>query len=171
VTYFFTVVTHDRAPILCTDLARPLLHAAFDACRGVCPFDMPAVVLLPDHLHAIWTLPPGDEDFAGRWAQIKGDFTRAYLAAGGVERVVTAGQNRQRRRGVWQPRFWEHLIRDENDYERHFDYVHWNPVKHGHAATAWEWPWSSFRRWVTAGEYPRDWGCGPDRFAGVEAGE
>ena len=167
-TYFFTVVTHRRSPLLCTDLARPLLHAAFEDCRRECPFDMPAVVLLPDHLHAVWTLPPGDDDFAGRWARIKGDFTRQYTSAGGGERSVSAGRHRQRRRGVWQPRFWEHLIRDEADYERHFDYVHWNPVKHGHVPRVVDWEWSSFHRWVAAGVYPPDWGCGPERFTGAE---
>ncbi len=172
-TYFFTVVTHGRAPILCTNLARPLLHAALEDCRRECPFDMPAVVLLPDHLHAVWTLPPGDDDFAGRWGRIKRVFTQTYLAAGGDQLPITAARRRQHRRGVWQPRFWEHLIRDEDDYEKHFDYIHWNPVKHGYAATAWDWEWSSFRRWVTAGVYPPDWGCGPELFNGLEgtAGE
>ncbi len=164
-TYFFTVVTHERAPILCTDLARPLLRAAFEDCRRTRPFDMPAVVLLPDHLHAVWTLPPGDDDFSTRWGVIKRAFTQAYLPAGGSSRLVSTARDSQRRRGVWQPRFWEHLIRDDDDFEKHVEYIHWNPVKHGHAASAWDWEWSSFHRWVAAGAYPPDWGCGPDRFA------
>jgi putative transposase len=161
-TYFFTVVTDGRVPILCKDRSRSTLRGAFEACRKELPFEMPAVVLLPDHLHAIWTLPDGDCDYSKRWGVIKKAFTDQYLAEGGPEQRVTAGRRRQRRRGVWQPRFWEHLIRDETDFERHFDYVHYNPVKHGHVARPRDWEWSSFHRWVRERVYPVDWGCSPD---------
>src|SRR5262245_46823386 len=121
-TYFFTVVTDGRQPILCADRARQLLSEAIKLCQKQLPFQMSAVVLLPDHLHAIWTLPQVDCDYSKRWGIIKKAFTTSYLAEGGTERRVSAGRAAQRRRGVWQPRFWEHMIRDETDYDRHFDY-------------------------------------------------
>jgi putative transposase len=161
-TYFFAIVTDGRAPILCTDSARAFLRESILECQRERPFEMPAVVLLPDHLHAIWTLPTEDCDYSTRWALIKKGFTERYLAAGGPERSVSTGRRNQRRRGVWQPRFWEHMIRDETDFERHFDYIHYNPVKHGYVSRPRDWPWSSFHRWVRAGVHPVDWGCSPD---------
>lgn len=163
-TYFFAVVTDGRAPILSSDSARSFLREAFVACRRERPFEMPAIVLLPDHLHAIWVLPPGDSDYSTRWGAIKKAFTGHYLNDGGSERVVSAGRRNQRRRGVWQPRFWEHMIRDEADFERHFDYIHYNPVKHGYVTRPRDWEWSSFHRWVGAGVYHPNWGCGPDEW-------
>ena len=102
--------------------------------RAKRPFDMPACVLLPDHLHCIWTLPEESDDFPLRWRQIKEWFTRNYLAAGGSALAVTEQQRGQGRRGVWQSRYWEHHIRDENDYLQHRDYIHLNPVKHGYVS-------------------------------------
>jgi putative transposase len=122
------------------------------------PFLINAIVLLPEHLHAIWSLPPGDAKYSKRWGKIKKSFTEAYLAAGGREQPISHGKSRQRRRGVWQPSFWEHMIRDEVDFERHFDYIHYNPVKHGHVACAKDWPYSSFHRWVRESVYDRNWG-------------
>ena len=161
-TYFFTVVTDRRAPILCTPSSRKFLREAIQACQAEYPFEMSAVVLLPEHLHALWVLPSGDCDFSKRWAIIKRTFTESYLANGGREQRVTKGRQRQGRRGVWQPRFWEHMIRDETDYERHFDYIHYNPVKHGHVTRPQDWKWSTFHRWVGEGVYPIDWACATD---------
>jgi REP element-mobilizing transposase RayT len=110
------------------------------------------------HLHAVWALPPGDEDFSSRWKRIKADFTERWLASGGAEMRVTPSQARRGNRGVWQRRFMEHLIRDEIDLERHCDYIHYNPVKHGLVARPWDWPYSSFRRFVSLGHYEPDWG-------------
>jgi len=120
---------------------------------------MPGVVLLPDHLHCLWTLPDGDADFSTRWRKIKESFTRAFLTAGGQETVPSAGQKRKGLRGVWQQRFGEHTIRDEEDFRRHADYIHFNPVKHELARCVHEWPHSSFRRWVRLGFYDEDWCC------------
>jgi putative transposase len=158
-TFFFTLVTHDRRPILCEPAARAMLHGAFDECRRERPFDLLAVVLLPDHLHAIWRLPAGDPDYASRWSFIKSAFTRGWLAAGGAESAVSASRRRNRRRGVWQRRFWEHCLRDQDDLNRHADYIHYNPVKHGFARCPHEWEWSSFERWMGANFYERDWCC------------
>jgi putative transposase len=117
-----------------------------------------AIVLLPDHLHAIWSLPTGESNFSSRWKNIKGEFTERWLAAGGREMPVTPAQLRRGNRGIWQRRFIEHLIRDENDLERHCDYIHYNPVKHGYVDRPWDWHFSSFRRFVYLGHYEQDWG-------------
>ena len=131
-----------------------------EECRSNRPFQTDAIVLLPDHLHAIWTLPPDDDDYSARWAWIKKEFTKGWLGAGHEERAVSAGRARDDRRGVWQPKFWEHMVRDETDMENHFDYLHYNPVKHGYVSLPREWVWSSFHRWVRAGVYDPDWGAG-----------
>jgi putative transposase len=123
------------------------------------PFRVEAIVLLPDHLHVIWTLPGGDANYPLRWSAIKGQFTRDWLAAGGVEQPLLPGRAREGRRGVWQPRFIEHTIRDEEDFCAHVDYIHYNPVKHNLVHCPKDWPWSSFARYVASGDYPLDWGC------------
>jgi putative transposase len=116
-------------------------------------------VLLPDHLHAIWTLPHADADFPRRWAYIKKEFSKSWLAAGGFENEVSHSKQHDRRRGVWQRRYWEHSLRDETDFEQHCDYIHYNPVRHGLAVCPRDWPFSSFHRFVRAGDYDSDWGC------------
>jgi len=156
-TYFFTLVTYQRRAILTGPVTRDLLRVAFDHVRAKRPFKMPACVLLPDHLHCIWALPPDDDDFPVRWRQIKEAFTRAYLAAGGREARPTVNQRQQGRRGVWQPRYWEHRIRDEREYVQYRDYIHMNPVKHGHTRTPEEWPWSTVHAHLQRGELAPDW--------------
>ena len=156
-TYFFTVVTDGRCPLFADPRARRLLGSVFRRGLDRSPLRVLAIVLLPDHLHCLWALPPGDSDYPGRWRWVKGEFTRQWLAIGGSEQPNDS-RVRQRRRGVWQRRFWEHTIRDETDLERHADYIHYNPVKHGLVAAPREWPWSSFHRWVQLGHYPPDWG-------------
>ena len=121
------------------------------------PWKTEAIVLLPDHMHVLWRLHVGDTDYSTRVAMLKRRFTYAWLRSGGRDRQVTAAQRRLRRRGVWQPRFWEHTIRDAADFKMHLDYVHLNPVKHGLVRLPREWPWSSFHRYVTMGEYEPDW--------------
>ena len=160
-SFFFTVVTDRRAPILGTDLARDLLRAAFRDCFDRWPpFRVDAMVMLDNHLHAIWTLPPDDADYSKRWGAIKKHYTQSWLALGGSEKPLTASRIRHRRRGVWQPRFWEHALRDERDYARHFDYIHYNPVKHGLVECPRDWPYSTFHHWVKQGVYDPQWGCG-----------
>ena len=152
-TFFFTLVTFRRRPLFRSPLARRVLRAAISETRRRRPFDMPGVVLLADHLHCLWTLPDGDADFSTRWRKIKEAFTRAFLAAGGREAEAPAGQRRKGQRGLWQQRFWEHTIRDEDDFGRHLDYIHFNPVKHELARCAHDWPYSSFHDWVRRGVY------------------
>jgi putative transposase len=168
-TYFFTVVTDCRIPLFADPIARPLLGSVFRRCIYRMPVRVVAIVLLPDHLHCLWSLPPGDSAYSDRWKWLKGEFARQWLALGGRE--VPHGNPRQRRRGVWQRRFWEHTIRDESDLEHHADYIHYNPVHHGLAASPCEWPWSSFHRFVRAGHYSADWGRTAPRELMHDAGE
>ncbi len=158
--FFFTVVTERRAPIFDDPLARELLGKAFRRCRTRRPFHTDAIVLLPEHLHTIWTLPAGDEAYPERWAEIKANFSRHWLSAGGQEQATSAARQRDRRRGVLQPKYWEHTIRDERDLERHVEYIHYNPVRHRLVRCPRDWPHSSFHRWVRAGDYEPEWGCG-----------
>jgi putative transposase len=157
-TYFFTLVTHARRPFLCDPLARHCLRTAIKEIQRNRPFELVAMVLLPDHLHAIWSLPARDQSYHVRWRRIKEVFTQGYLAGGGSEGPISAGRRARGERGIWQRRYWEHTIRDEFDFERHFDYLHYNPVKHGYARSPAEWPHSSFHRWVRQNVYDPEWG-------------
>jgi putative transposase len=156
-TYFFTVVAHGRKPVLTCEATRAALRAAVYAVRDVHPFHVEAWVLLPDHLHCLWRLPEGDAEYPIRWAKIK--------------RLTRHGLGIRSEEKLWQHRYWEHCIRDESDYARHVEYIHWNPVKHGFVARATDWPYSTFQRFVAAGTYSVDWGVGEDRFASREYGE
>ena len=156
---FFTVVTYQRRRFLIDPLARRCLRMAFRKVRATFPFEVAAIVLLPDHLHAIWILPPGDHDYSLRWRRIKEEFTRRYLAEGGQEVIQSASRDIRGQRRVWQRRFWEHTIQVKDDFENHCDYMHYNPVKHGLVECPMDWPYSSFHRWVNRGVYPRDRAC------------
>jgi len=151
-SYFFTVNLADRRSAL---LIRhiDLLRRAFRDTRQRHPFSIEAIVILPDRLHAIWTLPNGDADFPLRWRLVKSAFSRGISSG----EPVSSSRSRKRERGIWQRRYWEHAIRDVNDFERHLDYIHFNPVKHGYVAWVKDWPYSSFHRMVRLGTYPDDW--------------
>lgn len=155
-TFFFTVNLHDRKSDLLVRQVRAL-RTAVRTVKARHPFDILAWVVLPEHLHAVWTLPPDDADFSIRWALIKAGFSRAIPRA----ESVSASRRRKGERGIWQRRFWEHRIRDEADLARHVDYVHINPVKHGHAVRAADWPYSSIHRAIERGEVSADWACDP----------
>jgi len=157
-TYFFTVVTAARCPLFSDPWARHFLRLVMREVRDEMPFNTIAVVLLPDHLHAIWALTSGDDRYPQRWQAIKAKFTSKWLAHGGNEVKVSDGYQAQRRRGVWQARFIEHTIQGEDDLSNHSDYLHYNPVKHGLVRTPCDWPWSSFHRFLDDGHYPRGWG-------------
>jgi putative transposase len=170
-TYFFTLVTHERRPFLTDPISRRCFREAFKIIRAKRPFEMLAIVLLPDHLHAIWTLPAGDSAYSVRWKRIKEEFTISYILAGGSEGKRCDSRVRRKERGIWQRRFWEHTINTEDDYEEHFNYVHYNPVKHGLVRCPRDWPFSSFHRWVKLGAYQPDWGCldlGPVNFRNLD---
>jgi putative transposase len=151
-TYFFTVNLLDRrSDLLVTHI--DALRCAVRRVRRRVPFHIDAWVVLPDHMHCLWTLPEGDSDFPRRWWAIKVGFSKSLPD---IE-DQSGGQLRAGERGIWQRRYWEHTIRDDRDYAAHMDYTHFNPVKHGLAETVADWPFSSFRRCVAAGLYPADW--------------
>lgn len=151
-SYFFTANLADRRSRLLTDNIA-LLRAVFRDVRARHPFAIEAIVVLPDHLHAIWTLPEGDANFSTRWRLIKSAFSRA-LPHG--ERVSPSRRGKGER-GMWQRRYWEHTLRDADDFQRHADYIHFNLVKHQHVGRVKDWPYSSFHRMVRLGIYPEDW--------------
>lgn len=150
-TYFFTVTLRDRSAGLLVEHI-DFLRLAYRAVQQDHPFETVAIVILPEHIHAIWTLPEGDADYSGRWRSIKAKFSRALARAGKAHRCEESKEL-----DVWQRRFWEHTIRDEDDLCRHMDYVHFNPVKHGHVHAVVDWPHSSFHRYVARGLLPADW--------------
>ncbi len=163
-SYFFTVVTHNRRPILTTDENIDRLRSAFRQIQAKHPFHIDAIVVLPDHLHTIWRLPEGDADFSTRWRKIK-----HFFSVGVSQGVASVSKQRKREKGVWQRRFWEHGLRDENDRRRHMDYIHYNPVKHGLVSVRSRWPFSSFHRAVKMGWYEADWGISePEKIRGME---
>ena len=158
-TYFFTLVTHRRRRLFHSDWTRRVLRGAIRRTRRELPWDMLAVVLLPDHLHMLWRLPEGEADYSTRIKKMKRTFTVGFLAAGGQPGAVSPGEQRKGYRGIWQPRFWEHTVRDARDFKLHLDYIHANPVKHSLVDLPRDWPFSSFHRYVKLGEYEEDW-CG-----------
>jgi len=142
-TFFFTVAIADRTQDLLIAHIEALREAYAWTLRRH-PFRTRAIVILPDHLHAIWTLPADTPDFALRWKLIKEGFSRRLPR---IERLG-ASRRRQGERGVWQRRYWEHAIRDDSDLAVHLDYVHFNPVKHAYVERPEDWPYSSYRRFV-----------------------
>ena len=150
--WFFTVNLLERQKTLLVEHIE-ILRLAVTSTRRNRPFAVDAFVVLPDHLHAVWTLPPGDADFSTRWRLIKTCFARALPKR---ERLSPVRVERHER-GIWQRRFWEHLIRDEADYTRHVEYCYINPVKHRLVSRVRDWPHSSFHRDVRAGIIPEDW--------------
>jgi putative transposase len=157
-TYFFTVVTFARRTILCDPENVVLLRDAFRTVKSRHPFTIDAFVLLPDHLHCIWTLPPGDMDYPTRWMLIKRHFS---LHCADIYKSPSNPSRRlKREQSLWQRRYWEHQIRDDGDFEKHCDYIHWNPVKHGLVSRVVEWPHSSFHRFLNLGIYSREWAGG-----------
>ncbi|MES9850345.1 MAG: transposase [Candidatus Thiodiazotropha sp. L084R] len=157
-TYFFTVVTYGRKPWFRSGENVDLLREAFRDIKSKRPFVMDAAVILPDHLHCLWRLPEGDNDFSGRLREIKKRLSRQ----------LDPRTNHRNERPVWQRRFWEHQIRDERDWHNHCDYIHYNPVKHGLVKRVADWPWSSFHRAVVRGWYAHDWGTSEPSLSAKE---
>ncbi len=155
-TYFFTVVTYMRYPIFKEATSINLLKKCFQNVMKIHLFNLDAIVILPDHLHTIWTLPEDESDYSTRWKQIKGSFSRSY--GGSNSRKITESMQKKGEKGIWQRRFWEHLIRNQEDFNRHCDYIHYNPVKHGLVNSPSEWEFSSLKKFVEKGIYNKDWG-------------
>lgn len=163
-TYFFTVTLLERCSndLLVRHIDR--LRAAMAYVRARHPFTIHGWVVLPDHLHCVIELPAGDADYAMRWALIKQRFSKSTPAT----ELRSEVRLRRKERGIWQRRYWEHLIRDEADFAAHMDYVHFNPVKHGLVARVIDWPHSTFHRLVELGVYPENWGLGGVGLLGYE---
>jgi putative transposase len=151
-TFFFTATLYDRRSSALVDHVDKL-RGAFRATRLESPFTVDAIVILPDHLHVIMTLPEGDSDYSGRWRRIKSVFTHRVVASG-----TPVPHNHRGEFALWQRRFWEHTIRNDTDFERCADYIHFNPVRHGLVASPSDWPYSSLHRYVRTGILPADWG-------------
>jgi putative transposase len=152
-TFFFAVALADRPnDLLVQHIDR--LRQAYKFVSERYPFETVAICILPDHLHAIWSLPPADLNFPLRWSLIKSRFSRGLPSAD----LRSQSQIERRDKGIWQRRYWEHAIRDDDDLARHVDYIHYNPVKHGHVSQVSDWPYSSFHRYVEQGLLPSDWG-------------
>lgn len=161
-TWFFTVTLLERRndPLLVRHVE--VLRDAVSRTRIDHPFWIHGWVVLPDHLHCILELPAGDTDFSLRWRLIKARFSRDVPDS----QPPSAVRQRRGERAVWQRRFWEHLIRDEADFNAHMDYIHFNPVKHGLVTKVQDWPYSTFHRLVENGSYPSDWAGSVDEGAG-----
>ncbi len=152
-TFFFTVNLFNRKQTLLIEHIDKL-RTSFRIVLAEQPFIIDAIVILPDHLHAILTLPPGDSDFSNRWRKIKANFSRSIS----LRNPTSKSRQVKNERSIWQRRFWEHTIKDEVDMQQHIDYIHFNPVKHGHCTKVSDWRYSSFHRFVKSNVYPKDWG-------------
>jgi putative transposase len=152
-TYFFTVNLLNRKQSFLTDHIS-LLRQCIRTVKQRHPFTIDAMVILPEHLHALWTLPDGDADYPKRWMLIKAAFSRSLPNTEDIKQSRLT----KRERGIWQRRYWEHLIRDDDDYARHVDYIHHNPVKHGYVDKAVDWSYSSIHRYIHDGLLSPEWG-------------
>ena len=155
--YFFTVVKYQRQRLFDALEVVELLRESFRVVKQRHPFVIESMVVLPDHLHGIWTLPPEDADFSMRWRLIKSEFSRRCPEV--YKRKRSASRVQKGEQAVWQRRFWEHQVRDERDFMQHVDYIHYNPVRHGLVKAPKDWEYSSFHRYVRDGCYPVDWGA------------
>jgi len=160
--YFFTVVTYKRQQILTKPESRRILRAVISEVKKEYPFKIDAWVLLPEHIHCIWTLPSGDADYSKRWGLIKLRFSTQAKSLFFRPELINKSKQKHRESSIWQRRFWEHEIRDQNDFNRHMDYIYYNPLKHGHVSQVIDWPFSTFHRDVKKGIYSSNWGGNPN---------
>ncbi len=161
-SYFFTVVTYKRLAILTKPESRRILRAVISEVKKEYPFTIDAWVLLPEHIHCIWTLPRCDADYSKRWGLIKAGFSKQTKTLFNHSEWLNQSKNKHRENTVWQRRFWEHQIRDQKDFNQHMNYIYYNPVKHGHVSQVIDWPYSTFHRDVKKGIYSSNWGGNPD---------
>ena len=163
-TFFFTLTLRDRRSSLLVEHI-DALRESFRVARERHPFIIDAIVIMPEHLHMVMTLPPDDTKYDTRLRFVKSRFTRAL-----VQRGVALARNARGEYNLWQRRFWEHTIRDDTDLQHHVDYIHFNPVKHGHTTRAVEWPHSSIHRYIRMGWLNANWAT-QDNSAGIEFGD
>ena len=161
-TFFLTLVTYHRTPLFSDPENISRLRRAIAKTRTERPFEITGAVVLPEHIHFLWTLPPDDSDYSQRVSRMKILFTRSLRGRRSLPQNVSASRRKHRESDVWQRRFWEHTIGDEADLEKHLDYIHYNPVKHGLVSCPHKWEYSSFRKWLERGNYEANWGCSCD---------
>ncbi len=170
-TYFFTVITYKRQQIL-NGKAIDILRECFRECMSEKPFTIEAAVVLPEHLHCLWTLPAPDSDYSARWKSVKSAFTKEYIRRiGEPPAKPSVSMQKKGEKGIWQRRFWEHTVQNEDDYRIHIEYIHFNPVKHGWVDAPIDWPHSSFHRFVKENVYPESWGSSVIEFPEGIGGE
>jgi len=167
-SYFFTLVTEKRRPIFNNESNVAVLRESMRHVKQKYPFHIAAMVVLPDHLHCIWILPESDSDYSIRWRLIKTWFSKHCADA--LKRPPNKARIKKQQQAIWQHRFWEHVIRDETDYQRHIDYIHYNPVKHGYVERVSDWKYSSIHKYIRDGVIPENWGGAditiPDNIGG-----
>lgn len=156
-SYFFTLTLQNRQSDLLVNNIQKLRYAFRQVIKSY-PFIIDGIVILPEHMHMIITLPNGDTNYSQRISFIKSAFTRQLQ----LLECINSSRKGKRERGIWQRRFWEHLIRNEHDFNKHLDYIHFNPVKHGYVKTAFQWPHSSIHRYIKEGVLPKNWACGDE---------
>ncbi len=166
--YFFTVVTHHRQKILCLPKNIDLLKDSFRYVLRKHPFTIDGIVILPDHIHCLWTLPSKDSDYSTRWRLIKSYFSRNCDRQ--FQRNVNLSRQNKKEKGVWQRRFWEHQIKDEEDFINHLNYIHYNPVRHQLVKAPKDWQYSSFHRYVQSQDYDLMWGANEEVIFNDEIG-
>ena len=155
--YFFTAVTYNRLPIFNNENPIQILQASWKIVEERFPFTTLAICILPDHIHTIWILPENDQNYSLRWKGIKYQFTKRYLSQIGTGETRNPSRQKRGEAAIWQRRFWEHTIKDDDDLARHIDYIHFSPVKHGLVTEVDEWQWSSFHCFVEEGYYEAEW--------------
>ena len=154
-SYFFTVVTEKRRKLFADENNIKLLRTAFKTVMKRRPFIIDAAVILPDHLHFIWTLPKNDSDYSTRWQLIKTAFTKQF-----PNKFIVQNTNRKKKKqqDIWQQRGWEHYLRDEQDFQNHINYIHYNPVKHNYVIRPSDWQYSSIHRYIRQNILDKHWG-------------
>lgn len=156
--YFFTVTLQDRQSCILTENITPLSES-FKYVKQRKPFNIDATVVLPEHIHCIWTLPRDDSDYSIRWRLIKTVFTQSLLKNGSKFHLTSKNEYQ-----IWQRRYWEHTIQNDDDFRHHVEYIHFNPVKHDLVKCVADWRYSSFHQYVRKGFYPNDWGKKSEDF-------
>jgi putative transposase len=158
-TFFLTLVTYQRVPLFSNPENVNRLRFALSTTRLEMPFDILGAVVLPEHMHFLWALPPNDSNYSRRVGRLKVLFTQSLRGKKMLPRHVSFSRQKHRESDVWQRRFWEHTIQHETDLANHLDYIHYNPVKHSLVTCPHQWKCSSFHKWVKEGIYGTDWCC------------
>ena len=170
-SYFFTLVSYQRRNIFCDKAIRLALRQAIKTTQKKYPFNIDAWVLLPNHMHCIWTLPEEDNNFSQRWSLIKRKVSIECAQQYKQQQLLTESKVKHRESTIWQRRFWEHQIRNQQDFNNHLDYIHYNPVKHNYCNSPSQWQYSTIHRYIKVGYYAYNWGEQQPNFSDINFGE